>query len=54
MGISDIRVKIQTEGVEAIGTLKDVLYVPALGINLFSISAATTNGMTAHFHDDKV
>ena len=54
MGIGDIRVKIQTEGVEAIRTLKDVIYVPALGINLFSISAAKTNGMTAHFHDDKV
>ena len=54
MGIGDIRIKIQTEGVEAIGTLKDVLYVPALGINLFSISTATKNGLKAHFHDDKV
>lgn len=34
--------------------LTDVLYVPGLGINLFSISAATAHGIEAIFSDDMV
>ena len=35
-------------------TLSEVLYVPGLGINLFSIGAATANGLDVHFHDNEV
>ena len=35
-------------------TLTEVLYVPGLGVNLFSIGAATTSGLTAEFKDNKV
>jgi hypothetical protein len=34
--------------------LKDVLFVPGLGVNLSPISAATTKGIKAVFLGDKV
>jgi hypothetical protein len=34
--------------------IKDVLYVPGLGTNLFSIAAATSSGLEAHFSKDMV
>jgi hypothetical protein len=34
--------------------LTEVLYVPGLGVNLFSIGAATASGLIAEFKDDKV
>jgi hypothetical protein len=45
------------EVVNAAGTtllLKDVLFVPGLGINLFSISATTSKGAEAIFFKDMV
>ena len=32
----------------------EVLYIPGLGVNLFSIGAATANGLVAHFEQNKV
>ena len=34
--------------------LQDVLYVPSLGTNLFSIGTATNSGLEARFSDDQV
>lgn len=34
-------------------TLTEVLCVPGLGINMFIIGATTTNGLEAHFHENK-
>lgn len=63
-GIGNTRLLVQGEGdVEAVTTnnssqstilIKNVLYVPKLGINLFSIGATTSNGITAVFTKDKV
>jgi hypothetical protein len=32
----------------------EVLYIAGLGVNLFSIGAATANGLVAHFEQNKV
>jgi hypothetical protein len=34
--------------------IKDVLYVPGLGINLFLVAAATNSGLEARFSKDMV
>lgn len=60
-GIGGTSLEAEGKGdVEVINTagkallLKDVLYVPGLGVNLFSISAATSKGSEAIFYDDMV
>ena len=32
----------------------EVLYIPGLGVNLFSIGAVTAKGLVAHFEQNKV
>ena len=55
LGFGDVKVEIKLNDDDTtIRTLKDVLFVPSLGINLFSISAATAKGIEAHFHEEKV
>lgn len=50
-GKGDIKV-INSAG--SVLILEDVLFVPGLGVNLFSISAATNNGTEALFSGDMV
>lgn len=61
LGIGNIRLQAEGKGdveiTNAAGVsllLQDVLYVPGLGINLFSISAATEKGVKAVFSDNMV
>lgn len=43
-GIGDVRVISSVNGEELNGVIKEVLYVPGLGMNLFSIGTATDKG----------
>lgn len=53
-GIGSIRIKRKIGGKWSLGTIHNVLYVPNLGANLFSIGVATQRGVTATFQDDRV
>lgn len=54
LGKGSIRVITEINGVNTTRTINDVLYVPGLGTNLFSIGAATENGLEARFQGDRV
>ena len=54
MGTDNIEVTVEFNGVHAQRTLTDVLFVPGLGSNLFSVAAATTKGLKVTFNDNNV
>ncbi len=54
LGIGNIDVLVEVDQVTTSKTLTEVLYVPGLGSNLFSVGAATANGLVATFDDNKV
>lgn len=54
LGIGNIDVLVEIDKVTTSKTLTEVLYVPGLGSNLFSVGAATANGLIATFDDNKV
>lgn len=54
LGIGNIEVLVEVDKVTTSKTLTEVLYVPGLGSNLFSVGAATANGLVATFDDNKV
>ena len=53
-GIGSTRIKRKFGGKWSLGIVHNVLYVPNLGANLFSIGVATQRGVTATFQDDGV
>lgn len=53
-GQGNIRIETTVNGITRSGTIKDVLYVPLLGTNLFSIGTATENGTEIHFNNNQV
>lgn len=50
--IGDIKVKIGSYATIDQITVKDVLYVPGLSPNLFSVSEMTTKGLTLKFEEE--
>ena len=54
LGKGHIRATITLNGETTTKLIEDVLYVPGLGTNLFSIGAATNSGLEARFSDDQV
>ena len=54
LGVGDINVTIKVNNVTTSKVLHDVLYVAGLGVNLFSIGAATATGLKACFENNKV
>lgn len=54
LGQGDVEFSSLAEGVTHVGTIKEVLYVPGLGKNLFSIVSATDAGRQVYFTDNKV
>jgi hypothetical protein len=54
LGKGHIRATITLNGETTTRLIEDVLYVPGLGTNLFSIGAATNSGLEARFSDDQV
>lgn len=53
-GIGNINVTTFIEGEETKGTFLDVLFVPNLSVNLFSVRSATKAGLEVHFKGTKV
>ena len=45
-GHGEIKIRSRVNGVWHNGKIQDVLYVPNLGVNLFSIGAAADRGIT--------
>jgi hypothetical protein len=54
LGVGNIDVIVEVDQTTTSRTLTEVLYVPGLGSNLFSVSAATANGLIVTFDDNKV
>ncbi len=54
LGTGNIEIISFVNGQRKEGVLKNVLFVPGLGTNLFSIGTAADLGITAHFIDNKV
>ncbi len=54
LGFGDITVAVAINGIVNLNTITEVLYVPGLGINLFSVGAALASGLTVRFEDNKV
>jgi hypothetical protein len=54
LGIGNIDILVEVDKVTTSKTLTEVLYVPGLGSNLFSVGEATANGLVATFDDNKV
>ena len=54
LGIGNIPIHSFVHGEKNEGELRDVLYVPGLGTNLFSIGIATDAGVNVNFTKDKV
>ena len=54
LGIGNIDVLVEVNEVKTSRTLTEVLCVPGLGSNLFSVGEATANGLVATFEDNKV
>ena len=54
LGIGEICIERKVNGRLITGKLYAVLYVPNLGVNLFSIGAAKQHGVTATFQDNQV
>jgi hypothetical protein len=54
LGFGSVTISSDVNQKVTLKTLPEVLYVPGLGVNLFSIGAATASGLTAEFKDDKV
>jgi hypothetical protein len=54
LGKGHITVTAQVNNQSSTRVIKDVLYVPGLGTNLFSIAAATNSGLEARFSNDMV
>ncbi|KAI9551239.1 hypothetical protein GHT06_006725 [Daphnia sinensis] len=54
LGVGNIDVIVEVGQITTSRTLTEVLYVPGLGSNLFSVSAATANGLIVTFDDNKV
>jgi|688.fasta_scaffold616368_2 hypothetical protein len=53
-GTGNINVTTFIEGEETRGTFQDVLFVPSLSVNLFSVGSATKAGLEVHFKGTKV
>ena len=53
-GKGDIEAKSTINGITAVIHIPNVLYIPKLGTNLFSIGAATSQGVKAIFTNDEV
>lgn len=53
-GIGNINVTTFIEGEETKGMFQDVLFVPNLSVNLFSVGSATEAGLEVHFKGTKV
>ena len=53
-GRGNIKIIIDIDGSKTTRNIRDVLYVPGLGTNLFSIGAATEHGLEARFQGDQV
>ena len=51
-GYGNIPIKSTIDGQELDGVLDDVLYVPGLGANIFSIGSTTDAGVQVTFVDD--
>ena len=49
VGFGDIKIRTRVEGNWALATLEDVLYVPGLSTNLFSIGAVVDHGIKVTF-----
>jgi hypothetical protein len=54
LGKGQITVTVQVNNQSSTRVIKDVLYVPGLGTNLFSIAAATNSVLEARFSKDMV
>jgi hypothetical protein len=54
LGIGTIPIHSYVHGERKNGEFHDVLFVPGLGTNLFSIGTATDTGIDAHFIKDTV
>lgn len=54
MGRGNIRATVEVFGKTYSRIINDVLYVPGLGVNLFSIAAATEVGLEARFSNNEV
>ena len=52
-GIGNVNVTAFIEGEETKGTFQDVLFVPNLSVNLFSVGSATEAGLEVHFKGTK-
>ena len=50
VGIGDIGIQIEREGRCHYGVIKNVLHVPGLGANLFSVGTAADNNFETHFN----
>ena len=53
IGKGTIYINCKTPSGEVVRPIKDVLHVPDLGINLFSVSKVTGKGFQVSFYDDK-
>lgn len=54
LGIGNINIAVKVNETPTLKRLHDVLYVAGLGVNLFSIGAATASGLKACFENNKV
>lgn len=54
LGKGDIEVETTVRGAKQSSTLKDVLYIPDIGTNLFSIVSATHDGAEVKFINNEV
>jgi hypothetical protein len=54
LGSGSITISVDVNQNGSLKSLPEVLYVPVLGLNLFSIGGATACGLTSEFKDDKV
>lgn len=53
LGTGNINVITSVNGTSCRRTIHNVLYAPSLGVNLFSVGAATAGGAEIHFTDSK-
>lgn len=53
-GKGNIKIQIKIGNDVRYGTLQDVLYVPGIGVNLFSIGKATDHGIKSKFEKESV
>lgn len=53
-GYGDVKFMVKVNGSRREATIREVLFVPGLGVNLISIAAFTDTGFTVHFVETEV